>query len=118
MFLPISSSGVRCPRDGLEGSRAAGGLGRAHRVVAEANNGGRMVESVLSGADVALPVRLVHAAEGKSARAEPVAALFEAKRARPAVLSRSWRTSSARSCWAGAMRVRGARTGRTRWYGR
>jgi phage terminase large subunit-like protein len=54
----------------------------AHRVVAEANNGGKMVESVLRGADVALPVKLVHAADGKSARAEPVAALFEAKRAK------------------------------------
>jgi phage terminase large subunit-like protein len=54
----------------------------AHRVVAEANNGGAMVESVLRGANVALPVKLVHASEGKSARAEPVAALFEAKRAR------------------------------------
>jgi phage terminase large subunit-like protein len=49
----------------------------AHRVVAEANNGGRMVETVLRGADVGLPVTLVHASEGKSARAEPVAALFE-----------------------------------------
>jgi phage terminase large subunit-like protein len=55
---------------------------RAHRVVAEANNGGKMVESVLRGADVALPVKLVHAADGKSARAEPVAALFEAGRAK------------------------------------
>jgi phage terminase large subunit-like protein len=54
----------------------------AHRVVAERNNGGNMVESVLRGAEVGLPVRLVHAADGKSARAEPVAALFEAKRAR------------------------------------
>ena len=54
----------------------------AHRVVAEKNNGGLMVTSVLRGADVALPVKLVHAAEGKSARAEPVAALFEAGRAK------------------------------------
>jgi phage terminase large subunit-like protein len=54
----------------------------AHRVVAEANNGGKMVESVLRGADTGLPVRLVWAADGKSARAEPVAALFEARRAR------------------------------------
>jgi len=51
-------------------------------VVAEANNGGRMVESVLKGAGLALPVRLVHASEGKSARAAPVAALFESKRAK------------------------------------
>jgi phage terminase large subunit-like protein len=55
---------------------------RAHRVVAEANNGGKMVESVLRGADTGLPVRLVHASDGKSARAEPVAALFESRRAR------------------------------------
>jgi len=49
----------------------------AHKVVAEANNGGKMVESVLRGASVNLPVKLVHASEGKAARAEPVAALFE-----------------------------------------
>jgi phage terminase large subunit-like protein len=54
----------------------------AHRVVAEKNNGGAMVESVLRAAQVALPVKLVWAADGKSARAEPVAALFEAKRAK------------------------------------
>ena len=54
----------------------------AHRVVAEANNGGKMVESVLRGAEAGLPVRLVHASEGKSARAEPVAVAFQNKRAR------------------------------------
>ena len=54
----------------------------ASLVVAEANNGGRMVASVLKGAAVNLPVRLVHAAEGKVARAAPVAALFESKRAK------------------------------------
>ena len=51
-------------------------------MVAEANNGGKMVEAVLRGADVSLPVRLVHASEGKAARAEPVAALFESGRAK------------------------------------
>jgi phage terminase large subunit-like protein len=55
---------------------------RADRVVAEANNGGKMVEAVLRGADRALPVRLVHASKGKVARAEPVAALYEAGRVR------------------------------------
>jgi len=54
----------------------------ADRVVAEANNGGKMVEAVLRGACVTLPVKLVHASEGKAARAEPVAALFESKRAK------------------------------------
>ena len=50
---------------------------QADRVVAEANNGGEMVASVLHAADIALPVRLVHASRGKAARAEPVAALYE-----------------------------------------
>ena len=54
----------------------------ADRVVAEKNQGGDMVASVLRLADVMLPVRLVSASRGKSARAEPVAALFETGRAR------------------------------------
>ncbi len=53
----------------------------ADRVVAEANNGGAMVEAVLRSADVTMPVRRVHASRGKVARAEPVAALFEAGKA-------------------------------------
>jgi predicted phage terminase large subunit-like protein len=52
----------------------------ADRIVAEANNGGAMVESVLRAADAGLPVRLVHASRGKVARAEPVATLYEAGR--------------------------------------
>ncbi|ALE17999.1 terminase protein [Altererythrobacter epoxidivorans] len=54
----------------------------ADRIVAEANQGGDMVASVLRAADIALPVRLVHASRGKVARAEPVAALYEAGRVR------------------------------------
>jgi phage terminase large subunit-like protein len=54
----------------------------AHRVVAEANNGGKMVETVLRGAALNLPVKLVHAADGKAARAAPVATLFESGRAK------------------------------------
>jgi len=50
----------------------------ADRVIAEKNQGGDMVLSVLKGAGRALPVRLVSASHGKAARAEPVAALFEA----------------------------------------
>jgi phage terminase large subunit-like protein len=54
----------------------------ADRVVAEGNQGGAMVESVLRSAEIALPVRMVHARHGKSARAEPVAGLFEHGRAK------------------------------------
>jgi len=61
---------------------------QADRIVAEANQGGAMVGSVLRAAGVAdswaLPLRLVHASRGKAARAEPVAALYEAGRARHA----------------------------------
>lgn len=60
-------------------AQAAGDFG-ADRVVAEANNGGAMVGSVLRAVDAGLPVRLVHASRGKSARAEPVAALYESGR--------------------------------------
>ena len=58
----------------------------ADRVIAEANQGGAMVASVLRAASVALPLRLVHASRGKVARAEPVAALYEAGRVRHAGL--------------------------------
>ncbi|MEM1050977.1 MAG: terminase family protein [Pseudomonadota bacterium] len=54
----------------------------ADRVIAEANQGGAMVESVLHAANAGLPVKLVHASRGKTARAEPVAALYEAGRVR------------------------------------
>jgi phage terminase large subunit-like protein len=50
-------------------------------VVAEANMGGSMVESVLKAADLGLNVRLVHASKGKAARAEPIALRFETKKA-------------------------------------
>ena len=50
-------------------------------VVAEANNGGAMVESVLQAAEVPVKVRLVHASKGKCARAEPIALKFETGKA-------------------------------------
>ena len=50
---------------------------RADRVIAERNQWGKMVESVLLAADAGLPLRLVHAADGKVARAEPVSILYE-----------------------------------------
>lgn len=62
----------------------AGERWQADRIIAEANNGGAMVGSVLRAVDAGVPVRLVHATRGKSARAEPVAALYEAGRVRHA----------------------------------
>lgn len=56
----------------------------ADRVVAEANQGGDMVETVIRTVDPAVPVRPVHARRGKWLRAEPVAALYEQGRVRHA----------------------------------
>jgi phage terminase large subunit-like protein len=53
----------------------------ATTIIAEANNGGAMVKSVLDAAGAPLKVRLVHASQGKSARAEPIALKFEAGQA-------------------------------------
>jgi phage terminase large subunit-like protein len=61
---------------------AAAAVWGASRVIAEKNNGGAMVETVLRSADAGLPVTLVHAADGKAARAEPVAVLFEGGKAK------------------------------------
>ena len=52
----------------------------ADRVVVEKNQGGEMVESVLRAVAPNLPIRLEHAVRAKGARAEPVAALYEAGR--------------------------------------
>lgn len=49
----------------------------ADRLVAEVNQGGALVESVLRQIDPLVPYRAVNASRGKVARAEPVAALYE-----------------------------------------
>jgi len=49
----------------------------ADKLVAEVNQGGDLVASVLRQVDPLIPYRGVHASRGKSARAEPVAALYE-----------------------------------------
>jgi len=49
----------------------------AERVVAEVNQGGALVETVLRQTDPLVPFRALHARKGKSARAEPAAALYE-----------------------------------------
>ncbi len=80
--LADCSEGGLTPGGWARKAAAAARAWGAHRVVAEKNNGGEMVEEVLRGADSGLPVTLVYAADGKAARAEPVAVLFEAGKAR------------------------------------
>ena len=49
----------------------------AREIVAERNQGGEMVRTVLAHGGCEVPIKLVHASRGKAARAEPVAALYE-----------------------------------------
>ena len=49
----------------------------ASTVVAEANQGGEMVRTILAQAGCQAAIKLVHASRAKAARAEPVAALYE-----------------------------------------
>jgi phage terminase large subunit-like protein len=53
---------------------------KADAIVAESNQGGEMVRTVLSQAAPPCPVKLVHASVGKRARAEPIALLYEQRR--------------------------------------
>ena len=76
------SAGGLSPEGWARKVAAAAETHGADRVVAEVNQGGEMVRSVLRGAGVVLPVTMASATRSKAARAEPVAGLFEAGRAR------------------------------------
>jgi len=52
-------------------------LHKADCIVAEANNGGEMVDLVIKQVDPRVNVRLVHASRGKQTRAEPISAMSE-----------------------------------------
>src|ERR1700733_1162226 len=55
----------------------------ADRIVAEANQGGLMVETTIRTVDTNVSFKAVHASRGKITRAEPIAALFEQFRIHP-----------------------------------
>jgi phage terminase large subunit-like protein len=65
-------------------TRACGAARRhgADAIIAEVNNGGEMVETVIRQVDANIRVKSVRASQGKFARAEPVAALYEQGRVR------------------------------------
>ena len=73
---------ARSPEGWTRAVADAAALHGTTEVVAEANQGGKMVAAVLLTADAGLRVRLVTATIGKTARAEPVAMMFEAGKAR------------------------------------
>lgn len=49
----------------------------AARITAEVNNGGNMVPTIIRNIDRSAHVQVVHASDGKAARAEPVVGLYE-----------------------------------------
>lgn len=84
VVLADMSFGPARPADWAQRVADGFALHQADAVIAEANQGGDMVRSVLRTADPGLPVKLVRASRGKHVRAEPVAALYSAGRVRHA----------------------------------
>ncbi len=80
--LADRSAGGLSPEGWARKVAAAAEAHGADRLVAEKNQGGEMVGAVLRAARIALPITLVSASQGKAARAEPVAGLFESGRVR------------------------------------
>ena len=72
----------RSPEGWASAVAAAAKAHGTNEVVAEVNQGGKMVQAVLLTADPDLRVRMVRAQVGKSDRATPVAHLFEAGKVR------------------------------------
>ena len=76
-YLLADLSGRYTPDGWARRAVAAYRTFQADRIVAEANQGGEMVEATLRTVDPSVPYRAVHASRGKRTRAEPIAALYE-----------------------------------------
>jgi len=76
VLADLTVAGLR-PEGWARKVAAAADAWDAQLIVAEKNQGGDMIESVLRGVDSGLPVKLVSATKSKPARAEPVALRFE-----------------------------------------
>lgn len=79
-YVLADLSGRKTPLEWAHEAVSAYRRYKADRVVAEANQGGEMVSTVIRTIDASVPVTLVHASRGKRTRAEPVAALYEQRR--------------------------------------
>lgn len=77
VVLEDASVSAAKPTDWAHAALAAAARHNADRVVAEVNQGGDLVETVLRQIDPMVPFRAVRATRGKVVRAEPVAALYE-----------------------------------------
>lgn len=77
VVLEDASVSAASPLAWAEAAVAAMRRHGAERLVAEVNQGGDLVETVVRQVDPLVPFRAVRASRGKAARAEPVAALYE-----------------------------------------
>jgi phage terminase large subunit-like protein len=77
VVLEDASVEGRSPVGWAEAAVAAFHRHGADRIVAEVNQGGDLVETVIRQVDPVVPFRAVRATRGKVVRAEPVAALYE-----------------------------------------
>ncbi len=82
VVLEDASVEGKSPQGWAEAALAAMARHGADRLVAEVNQGGDLVETVVRQIDPLVPYRAVRATRNKTARAEPVAALYEQGRVR------------------------------------
>lgn len=78
-YVLADESGKYRPEDWARKAIALFHQFSADRIVAEVNQGGDMVESVIRAQNKNTPYRAVHASRGKVTRAEPISALYERK---------------------------------------
>lgn len=80
-FYVLADNSIQAsPAGWAQAAVSAYKLSKANVIVAEANNGGEMVELTIHTIDPKVPVKLVHASRGKQTRAEPVSAQYEHNR--------------------------------------
>lgn len=79
-FVIADRSGIYSPTGWAEAAVELYHELGADRIVAEKNQGGEMVETIVRQVDPSVPVTLVWASKSKEARAEPKAALYEQER--------------------------------------
>lgn len=81
-YVLADGSGVYKPNEWARAALTLYHNYKADRIIAEANQGGEMVEEVISAQNPHVPVALVKASRGKYVRAEPVSAIYARGRVR------------------------------------
>lgn len=77
VYVLEDCSGRYAPHEWARAAVAAYQRHKADRILAEANNGGALVEHTVRTVSRGVPFKTVHASRGKVIRAEPVSAMYE-----------------------------------------